>query len=74
MQLKQTIWGNAMVILMSDVIMNPTRGFRARNRDDGKILQISNRTHKMQFHCTPLLIFKYAENQADDVIISIMIS
>ena len=34
------------------------------NRDREKILQTSNRVHKMQLHCTTLLAFKYGENLA----------
>ena len=37
MQLKQTIWENVVVILMTDVIMNPARGSGVCNRDHEKI-------------------------------------
>ena len=38
--------------------------YGVHNRDREKILQTSNRAHKMQLQCITLLVFKYAENLA----------
>ena len=48
------------VFMIVHMYHEPRQG--VHNRDREKILQTSNRAHKMQLHCTTLLAFKYAEN------------